>query len=205
MAMRKLPVTGPASPFLSLRGGMGELVEALLAAMAMKGVTILTGKSVTRIDPGWKVHVGTTTLDADAVILAIPAHAASAFWPGVPDVKYVTTSTVSLAYAKTRDLDGTGFVIPRGENRKILACTWSSSKFEGRAPADRLLVRCFIKGDVNDIEKVAREEIREILSIDEKPLQSWSFTWPMANPVYEVGHQERIKDFEATLPAVDHS
>jgi len=132
-------------------------------------------------------------------VLAIPAQAAAKLWPGIPPLRYVTTTTVSLAYPTFRELDGTGFVIPRTQNRRILACTWTSNKFEGRAPADRLLVRCFIKGEVEDPVRVAQEEMREMLGAPE-PLFSRAFHWPERNPVYEVGHARRVREFEATLP-----
>src|SRR5206468_439868 len=86
------------------------------------------------------------SLAADAVILAMPPPAACALLrPGFPElaeaisaIPSVSTATVSLAYRDAKPsvaLDGTGFVIARGESRRILACTWSSQKFSGRAPA----------------------------------------------------------------------
>src|SRR4029077_6968506 len=125
-------------------GGLTDLVDALLAAMP--GVRFVTGE-VAKIKEGF-VRIGEDFLETDHIILAIPAPAARKLWPDAPEVKYVTTSTVSLCYPKFGDFKGTGFVIPRGEKRKILACTWTSNKFEGRAPEHRFLARCFVKGDV---------------------------------------------------------
>lgn len=195
-ALRKIPPSGNLSPFLTLRGGLGELVDALVAAMP--SVTYVTGE-VKGIAAG-KVRLAQGDLEADHVILAIAAPAARKLWPDVPEVKYVTTSTVSLSYNKFRDLQGTGFVIPRRENRKILACTWTSNKFEGRAPDDKLLVRCFIKGDVDEPEAMARWEMREMLGAPAESLFSKAFTWRERNPVYEVGHERKIREAEAKLP-----
>jgi oxygen-dependent protoporphyrinogen oxidase len=195
-ALRKTPPSGNLSPFLTLRGGLAELVEKLIEAMP--GVRFVIGE-VAQIKPGF-VRVGEDVLEADEIVLAIPAHAARKLWPDVPEVKYVTTSTVSLCYPKFGDLQGTGFVIPRGENRKILACTWTSNKFEGRCPDDRFLVRCFVKGELGDPEGLAREEMREMLGAPTEPLFSKSFTWKDRNPVYEVGHEKRIAAAEARLP-----
>jgi oxygen-dependent protoporphyrinogen oxidase len=195
-ALRKIPPSGNLSPFLTLRGGLSELVDALVAAMP--SVTFVTGE-VKGLAAG-KVRLAQGDLEADHVILAIAAPAARKLWPDVPEVKYVTTSTVSLSYNKFRDLQGTGFVIPRRENRKILACTWTSNKFEGRAPDDKLLVRCFIKGDVEEPEAMARWEMREMLGAPAESLFSKAFTWRERNPVYEVGHERKIREAEAKLP-----
>ncbi|HYE99891.1 MAG TPA: protoporphyrinogen oxidase, partial [Planctomycetota bacterium] len=196
--LRKAPPAGNVSPFLSLRGGMGELVERLLARMP--GVAVLTGRSAVEITPSWTVRLDDGRLETDHVVLAVPSHEAARLWPGVPTVRYVTTHVVSLAYAKFRELEGTGFVIPRTQNRRILACTWSSNKFAGRAPDDRLLVRCFLKGDVADPGRVAAEEMRELLGAPAEPQMSRVFSWPERNPVYEVGHARRIAEAEAMLP-----
>ncbi|MBI3857643.1 MAG: protoporphyrinogen oxidase, partial [Planctomycetes bacterium] len=158
-ALRKLPPSGNLSPFLTLRGGLSELVEKLLASMS--GVKFVSGE-VLEIKPG-SVRIGGDLVETDHVILAVPAYAAKKLWPEAPEVRYVTTSTISLCYAKFGDFQGTGFVIPRAENRKILACSWTTNKFEGRSPEDRFLVRCFVKGEAADPEGLAREEMRTML------------------------------------------
>ena len=195
-ALRKIPPSGNLSPFLTLRGGLSTLVDKLVAAMP--SAKIIAGE-VTGITAG-KVKLADGELDADQVVLAIPAPAAKKLWPDAPEVRYVTTSTVSLCYPRFGDLQGTGFVIPRGEKRKILACTWMSNKFEGRAPEHRLLVRCFVKGEVDDPEALARWEMREMLHAPYEPLFSKVFTWKDRNPVYEVGHARKIAEAEAKLP-----
>jgi oxygen-dependent protoporphyrinogen oxidase len=204
-ALRRMPpAAGNVSPFVSLRGGMKEFVDRLVERMA--GVRFLEGKEAVGIEAGppWRVRLPDGALEADDVVLAVPAHAAGKLWPGVPAVKYVTTCTVTLAYRKFRDLEGTGFVIPRTQNRKILACTWVSNKFEGRAPADHFMVRCFIKGDAPNPEEAAHAEMEELIGAKEKPVFSRVFRWPERNAVYEVGHERRIAEFEKTLPAGLH-
>jgi oxygen-dependent protoporphyrinogen oxidase len=205
-ALRRAPPSGPLSPFLSLRGGMAELVERLLSRMA--GVTFLTGREAVRLEragAAWTVRLNDGALEADDVVLAVPAPEAAKLWPGVPGIKYVSTTTVSLAYRGGPRLpEGTGFVIPRGEGRKILACTWTSQKFEGRAPADHVLVRCFVRGTEGDAERLAREEMRDILGLTGDPVLSQVYRWPDRNPVYEVGHERRVREFEAAMPAGLH-
>jgi oxygen-dependent protoporphyrinogen oxidase len=197
-ALRRAPPSGNVSPFLSLRGGIGELVDRLVARL--EGVTILTGKEVLGLEPSWRVRLADGAIEADAVVLAVPAYEAARLWPGVPEVKYVSTTVVSLGYAAGDVPEGSGFVVPRSEGRRILACTWSSRKFEGRAPEGRLLVRCFVKGEGEGAEEVAREEMREILGLREEPLFARSWVWPRRNPVYAVGHERRMREFEERLP-----
>lgn len=198
-ALQRTAPTGNVSPFLSLRGGIGELVERLVARMG--GVAFVTGREVAELEPAWRVRLaGGETIQADAVVLAIPAYEAARLWPGVPEVKYVSTSVVSLGYATGRLPEGSGYVVPRREGRRILACTWSSRKFEGRAPEGRLLVRCFLKGDGAGALDAAREEMRDVLGLEEEPLLARSWVWTRRNPVYEVGHERRVREFEAKLP-----
>ncbi len=204
--MRKIPPGGSVSPFLSLRGGIGELVSALTGAM--KDVTFRRRARVRSIDAGWKVRTDDDTLDADAVILAVPARAVAemtrASVPALADAaskfEAVGSTTVSLGFRDVKLPEGTGFVIARGEGRKILACTWSSQKFEDRAPAGHVLVRCFLSERPDDPVAIARNELREILGITAEPVLARAFSWPGANPVYEVGHHKRVRDLEATLP-----
>jgi oxygen-dependent protoporphyrinogen oxidase len=195
-ALRKIPPSGNLSPFLSLKGGLIELVDKLVATLTQ--TTFITGE-VTGIAAG-KVQLKDRVLDADHIVLAIPAPAAKKLWPDAPVVKYVTTSTISLCYPKFGDFQGTGFVIPKTERRKILACTWTSNKYEGRAPDDLLLVRCFVKGEVDDPAAAAHWEMREMLHAPVEPLFTRVFTWKDRNPVYEVGHAAKIAAAEAKLP-----
>jgi oxygen-dependent protoporphyrinogen oxidase len=199
-ALRKIPPSGNLSPFLTLRGGLTELVEKLKSAMP--AVRFVTGE-VVEVRPGF-VKIGDDLLETDHVVLAIPAPAAKKLWPAAPDVRYVTTTTVSLCYPKFGDFQGTGFVIPRGEKRKILACTWTTNKFEGRSPDDKFLVRCFVKGESDDPEALARWEMTAMLGAPVEPLFCRSFTWKDRNPVYEVGHEKKVAAAEATLPSWLH-
>ena len=64
-------------------------------------------------------------------------------------IPYVSTATVSLAYKRSgfsHPLNGFGFVVPRSERQRILACTWTSTKFPHRAASDHVLIRCFVGG-----------------------------------------------------------
>jgi oxygen-dependent protoporphyrinogen oxidase len=213
------------SPFVTFKGGVATLADAL--ARALDG-RVLLGQAAVALDHDptaerpYRVRLaGGEVLGADAVILAAPAFAAADLlargWPalagGLRQIRYVTTATVSLAYRK-RDvgepLDGYGLVIPRTERRRINAVTITSSKFTHRAPADAVLIRVFVGGsrspDVPNLEDTAlldlvRGELRDTLHVQAEPLWSKIYRWPRSNPQYDVGHLERIDALEAACPA----
>ncbi len=164
-------------------------------------------------------------LDADALILAIPAYGVSDLLGDfdaelarlLNDIPYVSTATTTLAYRKA-DLPasgaGRGFVIPRVENRELTAVTWVTNKFPGRAPDDIALVRGFVGRagreqavDLSDEEIVdlVRRELREILNVSAEPVDVRVYRWRRALPQYELGHTalvDRIEERVANLPGV---
>ncbi|MHB1385210.1 MAG: protoporphyrinogen oxidase [Bellilinea sp.] len=218
----------PASIFQSLRGGLGQLPTALEASLT--DCTIYKGSKVERIEragSGYRLTLSNeSTLETDALILAIPAYQAAALLePLQPQaaaelnaIHYVSTATISLAYRKAdlkRELNGFGFVAPRLEKRKISACTWSSIKFDNRAPADMLLMRCFLGGpgkeemvDLSDEEiiQVTRQELDALLGIQAEPVLTRIYRWIKANPQYDLGHLERVDKIfsliESDLPGI---
>ncbi|HMC82875.1 MAG TPA: protoporphyrinogen oxidase [Candidatus Polarisedimenticolia bacterium] len=204
------------SAFLSLSGGMSELVEVLRAAIP--GVDFRIGSRVLEIQKPLRIRTEAETLEADALVLAVPPPECSLLLRGfssqladrVAEIPSLSSATVSLAYRDPKaavPLDGTGFVIARGERRRILACTWSSKKFAGRAPEGHLLLRCFMGGkneailEADDVMlvRIAREELREIMGLPEDPMFSTVFRWPAANPIYGIGHEARVRRIEGLL------
>jgi protoporphyrinogen/coproporphyrinogen III oxidase len=214
-----------SSPFVTLKGGIGSLADALVRALTGRLIGGI-GVAALEYDPAaaqsYRVRLENgEILKADAVVLTAPAFAAagmvegfqSALADGLRRIRYVTTGTVSLAYAKREigaPLDGYGLVIPRTERRRINAVTISSSKFAHRAPDDAVLMRVFVGGsrnpDVADLDDVplldlVRAELRDILGIQAAPLWSRIYRWPRSNPQYDVGHLAYIDTLEALCPA----
>lgn len=218
----------PASIFQSLRGGLGQLPAALEEELT--DCTIHKGTKVERIErdgSGYRLTLNNeTTLYTDALILAIPSYQAAALLETLQPqaaaeldaIHYVSTATISLAYRKAdlkRELNGFGFVAPRLEKRKISACTWSSIKFDNRAPSDMILLRCFLGGpgkeemvDLSDEEiiQVTRQELDALMGIQAEPVLTRIYRWIKANPQYEVGHLERVDKIfnliESDLPGI---
>src|SRR5262249_48923928 len=202
------------SAFVTLKGGIGALADALVRALDGR---LISGTGVAALDydvtaeQPYRVRLQNgELLDADAVITTAPAFNAADLVEGFqPElaaelrrIRYVTTGTVSLAYAKReigQPLDGYGLVIPRTEQRRINAVTISSAKFAHRAPDDSLLLRVFVGGsrnpEVADLDdgpllELARAELSDILGIQAAPLWSRIYRWPRSNPQYDVGHLE---------------
>jgi oxygen-dependent protoporphyrinogen oxidase len=161
-----------------------------------------------------------STLTADKIILAIPAFAAAKLLAELsPDaaeklngIRYVSTGTISLAYRReelNHPLDGFGVVIPRSEKRPINAITWTSTKFNQRAPHGFALLRLFFGGsrtpemmDVGDADllRIVRRELFEIMGVSADPVFHRIYRWQRSNPQYDVGHLERVAAIEADLP-----
>lgn len=210
--------------FMTLRGGLSEMVDTLVGLLkGFKNTEIRTGVVVTEVawrGKGYEVGMaGGPAIRADAVIIAAPAYAASSLLKGVDHwiadrlktIPYVSTATVSIAFKKSdvkHPLNGFGFVVPKIENRKIMAATWTSVKFSHRAPEDSVLIRCFVGGakntelvDKSDAEmvKMVRGELKDIMGIDAEPVLTRVFKWKDSMPQYTIGHEERVASIEEKL------
>ncbi len=213
---------GSRSAFLTPTTGLAEMVEALEKELIARGVDLrlnAPARQVTRQGTTWRVELDDGVLEADALILATPAWVSAALLRPVDAVlsemlariPYVSTATVSLAYRQRdlpRPLDGYGYVIPRRENRRALACTWTSTKFPHRAPEGYALLRVFIgrAGQERDIRwdkehllDVARDELRQTLGITAEPLVARAFVWKKAMPQYNLGHPQKLARIAAAL------
>ncbi len=174
----------------------------------MPGVEVRTGAPVRRIEAGGRVILEGEVLDADAVVLALPApRAAEVVDSWTPDLagslrrlRYASSATVSLGFRGRPPFEGTSLFAAPSEGRRLAAVTLSSEKFEGRAPPGHWLVRCFLRGAQADAARVAREELREVLGIADEPVLERTFLWPEARPVYEVGHEARVGEIERRTP-----
>jgi oxygen-dependent protoporphyrinogen oxidase len=118
---------------------------------------------------------------------------------------------VSLTFRKKdfpRPLDSFGFVVPAVERRKIMACTFSSLKYFGRAPDGSVLLRAFVGGSLQPdlfrdddatMERNVRDEILSLLGVSAQPLFSRVWRHPNSMPQYHIGHQARVERIEADL------
>ncbi len=212
------------SLFLSFDRGMQVLVDKLgEVIMAQTDVRLNTRVETLQRhtsednDTSWVIATNHgDRLNADAVCLAVPAYAAAALLqatsPSLADklkeINFASSATINLAYRRSdinHALDGFGFVVPFIEQRSLIACTFSSVKFSGRAPADHVLLRAFVGGalqlkmamlDESEMLRRVETDLRELLGISGKPLFSEVAKWERSMPQYEVGHLDRVKAIE---------
>ncbi|MBI5567552.1 MAG: protoporphyrinogen oxidase [Chloroflexi bacterium] len=208
--------------FVTPQTGLAEIVEALQAQLQNGAVRLGTRVTKIQLSPGMglKVDLETgETINADAVILATPAYAAAQLVgdldpelaQALHDIPYASTATVSVAYPLRdipKPLNAYGYIIPRAESRSILACTWTSTKFPHRAPEGYGLLRAFI-GRAGDDEvinrsddellRMVRAELRDVLGITVRPLLHRIFRWPQAMPQYTLGHLDRLAAIDRRL------
>jgi oxygen-dependent protoporphyrinogen oxidase len=98
--------------------------------------------------------------------------------------------------------------VPAIERRKVMACTFSSLKYPGRAPEGHILLRAFVGGalqpqlfDDNDpiMEKNVRDELTSLLGVTAPPLFSRIWRHPNSMPQYHLGHEARVRRVEDSL------
>lgn len=210
---------GSGPLFRTLKGGLGTLTAKLAEGLTVRRGTVET---IERSGNGFRVRVSGEWMEASSVILACPAWAAAglvapldaALGGLLNEIPYTSSVTVAMCYdAGTFDgrRAGHGFLIPRVERRRMAACTFVDAKFEGRAPADRILLRCFFGGAGDDrvldesdetLTGMAREELRTILGLTSAPLFTSISRWPRSMAQYTVGHSARLKEIQSRAAAI---
>lgn len=227
-AMKGEQAAGPRyGLFLSLRGGLARMSEALRERLAGADLRLdAPVAGLARGEAGWRVRLADGgTLDAARVAICAPAWAAAALTreadaelaTELEAIPYAGCAILNLAY-RAADIPAlppaAGFVVPSIENRAVLAVTFMSSKYAGRAPEGTVLLRIFLGGaqrertlDRDDaaLVQLARDELRDLLGITAEPILSRLYRWPRAMAQYHLGHQDRvarIRAREARLPGL---
>ncbi|MFI6460220.1 protoporphyrinogen oxidase [Streptomyces sp. NPDC050538] len=220
--------TGPV--FMGIQGGVGQLPLAVAESARARGAEILTGTPVTELrrtgTSGWRVVAGDRVLDADGVIVAVPAPvAAELLRPEAPGaaaelaaVEYASMALITLAYRRA-DIElpeGSGFLVPPVDGRTIKASTFASQKWGWIADEnpDVLVLRTSVGryGETTILERddaglvdVSRHDLREATGLDAEPLATRVTRWTDGLPQYPVGHHARvarIRDHVGKLPGL---
>ena len=207
------------SVFLSYKRGLSTLVEGLEAAL--QGIDLRLGAaavsiedrsaSVSNDDPRYAIGLEDgSSLEADAIIMTLPAyHSANLLEPLVPvpelrEMRYVSVANIVLAFDAAefgRELDGSGFVVPRGEGYTITACTWTSAKWSHTAPDGKVLIRCYVghAGEETIVEETdaeitsrVRADLQTLMGIEANPEFVKITRLRRSMPQYPVGHVSRI-------------
>jgi protoporphyrinogen/coproporphyrinogen III oxidase len=204
------------SLFLSFDKGMQTLVDQLVSLLhenSLKLNTKVISMKLNNETNKWRITCEPDeTIDADAVCLALPAYASakllrdfdSILADELNSIPYASTATINLAYKRDQinhPLNGFGFVVPAIEKRTILACSFSSVKFKGRAPEGHALLRAFVGGamqpEMFDLDEelmidAVRKDLKDLLGIKTAPLFTLVEKWPKSMAQYHVGHLSRI-------------
>lgn len=216
--------------FMTFKGGMQDIIDELHKALDKNKIFVNTEVSKVQEVKGpdnsssYILDLADgRTIEVDAIIMASPSHDTANLICDIDkpladvlsEIPQVSSATVSLAYRKKdikHDLKGFGFIVPLTEDRKIKACTWSSSKFTGRVPNDEyVILRVFVGGAKNqeltflsddELELIARAELKDIMEVDANPINRWIFRWPKGMPQYTIGHLDRLRRIDERV--ADH-
>ncbi|HUZ45290.1 MAG TPA: protoporphyrinogen oxidase [Terriglobia bacterium] len=223
-SMKRIPKgsKSPAKPqirslFVTLKGGLGDLIKALEQRLDPARVQLNRRiLAIERADSNWRGPYrisceGGVTYDVDAVVLALPAHECAKLLPSLHEglaksfeaIPYSSAVTVTLGFDPgVAELPpGFGFLVPKKEDRQLLACTFVHRKFRDRVPEGKAMLRCFLGGardpevlqrSDEEILKSVWRELCSILVLRDDPLFWRISRWPSAMAQYTVGHQDRV-------------
>ncbi|MDQ0993647.1 protoporphyrinogen oxidase [Streptomyces sp. V3I7] len=225
--------TGPV--FMGIEGGVGQLPLAVAESVRARGGEILTGTPVTELrrtgpanaHPAWRVVAGDRVLDADAVVVALPAPAAArllgaeapAAAADLAAVEYASMALVTLACRRadlTLPEGSSGFLVPPVDGRTIKASTFASQKWGWIADEDPDVVVLrtsvgrygeteILGRDDAELVDVSRHDLRAATGLDATPLETRVTRWTDGLPQYPVGHHARvarIREHVAKLPGL---
>jgi oxygen-dependent protoporphyrinogen oxidase len=208
--------------FVSFRHGMQTLVDRLAAHLPLDAVRLNTRvHGLARIPETsrWRVQLpDQPDLDADAICLALPAPLASSLLTPIDaelaaelQIPYASSAIINLAFRRqdiAHALDGMGFVVPAVENRSLIACSFSSVKFAGRAPDDQVLLRAFAGGAMQptqyersdaEIQDAVCRDLQDLLGVTGDPLYVHISRWPQSMAQYHLGHVHRVARIESRV------
>lgn len=196
------------------------LLSQILINTSVKKLSLSRNRADEREQPGWTITTDhNETFVGGAVCLAVPAYAAASLLreadPTIAGllekISYASTATINLTYRRVdvpHPLDGFGFVVPFVENRSLLACTFSSVKFAGRAPADHVLLRAFVGGalqpelfELDEAEMIrrVRDDLHDLLGIQSAPLFTVLEKWRHSMPQYHLGHLDLVAQIQTRV------
>ena len=220
--------------FVTLRQGLSTLVESLAAELPGDGIQLNSSVSQIKVtdDQRWEMKLSQEDLSSqtsavfDGVVVATPTHVAAQLLQTTSEdlarqlsgIESASSAVVISGFRRediSHPLDGFGFVVPSRENRSILACSFSSVKFAGRAPAGNVLLRTFVGGACQsellqqsdeEIESMVQRELQPLIGVQQAPIFTDVIRWTKAMPQYHLGHVQRVQEIQqqvAQLPGLE--
>jgi oxygen-dependent protoporphyrinogen oxidase len=210
---------------VTVRGGLGRLVDALAADVRRGGGQIHTSTAVATLDAvpdGWQITTRSGQIESvDAVVLAAPAGAAAELLRsthrGIATdlglIPYARVAVASLVYPRdafAQPPADNGILVPRIEAKLLRACTWVTSKWPHQARDDVVIARCSTgshgdtrHADLGDeaLGRALHRELSAAAGLRREPLHTQVTRWPDALPQYRVGHRAKVAAWRAGLPA----
>ncbi len=218
---RTRSTSSAASPslFQTLRGGIEQLIDPLVRAL--EGVEVHLNLAELRLERGSRPYrLRATGFDDsfDLLILSTPAGSSAEILSDINpeasgllrEIPYTSSKIIYLAYKRSEfshPLDGFGFVVPEGEAEALDACTWVSSKFDGRCPEQAVLLRCVAHDGRMTRAPVSKEEaaaivhgeVRRILNVSCAPVLQQVFDHTRVMPQLVVGHRGLLEKVQKAL------
>lgn len=214
---------GGSTLFRTLKGGLGLLTQTLQERIASHATVIHgTAEVIERQGQGFQIRVNDGWLDADHLVLACPAYRAGGLIGSLDPtlsqtlsaIEYSSSLTLSLGYNKASfdgRLDGFGFLVPKRERSRMVACTWVGTKFSHRVPDNQVVLRCFFGGAADDaildesdesLIEIALADLRHIMGVQAQPAFHAIARWPRSMAQYTVGHGERVRRIEERVKRI---
>ncbi|HML94139.1 MAG TPA: protoporphyrinogen oxidase [Thermodesulfobacteriota bacterium] len=201
------------SMFVSFKKGMSTLTDRLSSGL---GESLRLGEKVSAVsksEGGYTVSTDKGVYEAEGVVITTPAFVAAKLVEKLdPEtaallagIDYASSAVAVLAYKLSdikRPIDAFGFVVPVLEKKRLIACSFSSEKFPGRAPGGYTVLRAFTGGmldpgvlDLGDdaIMETLKSELRPVLGITGEPVFGFLKRYPRSLPQYYVGHPDLVR------------
>ena len=219
--------------FASLAGGLGELVAAAARLLESRCRIRLNApvKSIDRIEQIEQIESGGEfavelesgeSIRADAVVLAVPCHVAAGLSAGLSsglaarlgEIESASSVVISSGHRLDQvdhPLSAYGLVVPRIEDRGVLAVSFASRKLAGRAAEGRVLLRTFLGGalqpellelDDGELAALVGEELESLLGVHGEPEMLDVVRHREMMPQYTLGHLDRIAEIERLLSEI---
>lgn len=214
---KKKPAGQPV--FKSMRDGMGTLIDALRAKVAVTPALVgalqhnaLQSNALQHDGARWSVLAAGEWRQFDEVVLCCGANRAAPLVTPIDaragellaSIPHTGSAIWTFGYRiedVPRPLDAFGFLIPAKERSAIMACTWVATKWPGRVPPGTAVLRCF-STDPDVSQDAVRADLRRLMGITAEPAFAVHHRWPESMPQYTVGHLPRIAELESRVARI---